>query len=66
MVQGAIGFCLAIQPADGDIGTIGRKYAHNCPWKMPLFIKSSACSQKVLYLSGTSCREFHDGISGGL
>jgi len=66
MVQGVIGFCLAIQPADGDIGTIGRKYAHSCLWKMPLVIKSSACSLEALYLNGTLCREFHDGISGGL
>lgn len=26
VLQGVTGFCLAIQPADGDIGTIGRKY----------------------------------------
>lgn len=25
LVQGAVGFCLAVQPTDGDIGTIGRK-----------------------------------------
>ncbi|KAB5556536.1 hypothetical protein DKX38_007445 [Salix brachista] len=25
-IQGAIGFCLAIQPADGDIGTIGQNF----------------------------------------
>lgn len=24
-VQGVIGFCLAIQPTEGDMGTIGRK-----------------------------------------
>jgi len=25
LVQGVIGFCLAIQPTEGDMGTIGRK-----------------------------------------
>lgn len=28
VLQGVDGFCLAIQPADGDMGTIGRKCQH--------------------------------------
>jgi hypothetical protein len=27
-VQGVDGFCLAIQPTDGDLGTIGRKFTY--------------------------------------
>lgn len=41
LVQGVVGFCLAIQPADGDIGTIGRKYTTISGCKMCSLIHSA-------------------------
>jgi len=67
-MQGVDGFCLAIQPTEGEMGTIGRKFAYFsrkiywlCPYS--LFWRegySDHKSDKII------CRKFHDGIPVGI
>lgn len=64
LVQGVIGFCLAIQPTDGDMGTIGRKIEY--------FPKQSAIYHLTLKIHPwslnwwTICRELHDRLQAGI
>lgn len=76
LVQGAVGFCLAVQPTDGDIGTIGRKfrsvkafdtYYKFCVFVNILFHLVASVNAQCPFLYHLSdmimlCRELHDWI----